>query len=85
MTGLPIGSLSPWTHRDVRGPFAPSRLADPRREGPRDALIALKCRQAYKDWVVSLARKHRTTPSQIIDNALVKFAEADGFPAPPER
>lgn len=53
--------------------------------GPREALIALKCRQPYKDWVIALARKHRMTPSQIIDKALVDFAQADGFGPPPER
>jgi hypothetical protein len=57
----------------------------PSQEGPRDTLIARKCRKAYKEWVESLARKHRTTPSQIIDIALVNFAESTGFPAPPDR
>ena len=52
---------------------------------PKDALIALKCRKEYKEWVESLAEKHRTTPSQIIDMALVKFAEIDGFKPPPNR
>jgi hypothetical protein len=57
----------------------------PTPEGPRESLIALKCRRPYKEWVIALARKHRTTPSQIIDRALVAFAEADGFDPPPER
>jgi hypothetical protein len=50
-----------------------------------DATLVIKCRHPYKEWVVALARKHRTTPSQIIDRALVAFAEADGFDPPPER
>lgn len=45
----------------------------------------MKCRKAYKAWVEALAQKHRTTPSQIIDMALVKFAEATGFDPPPDR
>ena len=65
--------------------MAKKRGPKPSAEGPREALIALKCRQEYKDWVSRLARKHRTTPSHIIDVALVKFAEADGFEPPPER
>lgn len=73
----PIGGASA-VARKTTGPKASS-------EGPRDALIAMKCRQAYKDWVIRLAQKHRTTPSQIIDRALVTFAEQDGFEAPPER
>lgn len=57
----------------------------PTEEGPKGALIALKCRQSYKDWVNEYARSRRTTPSQLIDQALVKMAEADGFKQPPER
>jgi hypothetical protein len=53
--------------------------------GPREQLIAIKCRKAYKEWVVKLAGKHRVTPSQIIDRALVEFARLDGFEPPPER
>jgi hypothetical protein len=53
--------------------------------GPREDLIAIKCRKAYKEWVVEYARSKRTTPSQLIDQALVKSAEADGFKLPPER
>ncbi|WP_422928618.1 hypothetical protein [Singulisphaera sp. PoT] len=57
----------------------------PTPEGPREALIALKCRQAYKDWVVQYARDKRTTPSQLIDQALVFMAQSEGREAPPER
>lgn len=48
-------------------------------------LIALKCRQAYKDWVADFAKLKRTTPSQLIDQALVAFAETEGHVPPPER
>jgi hypothetical protein len=54
-------------------------------KGARDALIALKCRQEYKDWVNDLAREYRITPTQIIDRALVAFAKAEGRKPPPER
>lgn len=57
----------------------------PTVEGPREALIALKCRQAYKDWVAAFAKSRRTTPSQLLDQALVLLAERDGYEAPPER
>lgn len=69
----------------IVGAVAKKTGPKPKHDGPRDALIALKCRKAYKEWLESLARKHRTTPSQIIDMALVKFAEFDGFDPPPER
>jgi hypothetical protein len=57
----------------------------PKPEGPREALIALKCRQEFKDWVSEFARKLRTTPSQLVDRALTKLAEVEGFKEPPER
>jgi hypothetical protein len=57
----------------------------PSSEGPRTDLIAFKCRAAYKAWVVKLAKKHRTTPSDLIDRALVRFAAEDGFEEAPER
>lgn len=58
----------------------------PKPTGPREALIAMKCRSAYKAWVQSFARAQRTTPSQLIDNALVAHAKALGFAeVPPER
>jgi hypothetical protein len=53
--------------------------------GPRNALVALKCRQEYKDWITEVARQFRTTPTQIIDQALVTFAEVKGLKSPPER
>lgn len=48
-------------------------------------LIALKCRQAYKDWVAAFAKSRRTTPSQLLDQALVLLAEHEEYEAPPER
>jgi hypothetical protein len=49
------------------------------------ALVAMKCRQEYKDWVIRYAREKRTTPSQLIDGALVSIARIDGFELPPDR
>ena len=69
----------------VAGVVAKKRGPKPTDEGPRDVLIGVKCRRAYKEWVARLARKHRITPSQIIDRALVVFAREDGFDPPPER
>ncbi len=43
----------------------------PTPEGPREALIAMKCRQRYKDWVGEFAERERTNPSGLIDLALV--------------
>lgn len=57
----------------------------PKPEGRRDAIITMKCWRAYKLWVEEFARSKRTTPSQLIDMALIRMAEADGFKAAPER
>lgn len=57
----------------------------PSAEGLRDQLIAMKCRPAYKQWVEEFARERRTTPSQLIDVALLMLSKADGFAPPPER
>lgn len=51
----------------------------------RDALIAIKCYSAYKRWVEDFARKERIGPTQLIDIALMKLAEAHGFEPPPDR
>lgn len=53
--------------------------------GRRRAALAMKCREEYKAWVEDLARKQRTTPSQLLDWALADFAEAAGFGTPPDR
>lgn len=57
----------------------------PSAEGPRAALIAVKCHVAYKDWIVRYARSRRITPSQLIDIALSAMAKTDGFEQPPDR
>jgi hypothetical protein len=57
----------------------------PKVEGVREVLIGVKCRRSYKEWVERFARKRRTTPSQLIDVALMDLARADGFEPPPER
>lgn len=55
------------------------------RPSGRDGLIAVKCWRIYKDWVERFAKRRRTTPSQLIDIALLNLAEADGFEPPPDR
>jgi hypothetical protein len=57
----------------------------PNPEGPREDLIAIKCRSEYKTWVKSMAKKRRVTPSQLVDIALARMAEQDGDEPPPER
>jgi hypothetical protein len=57
----------------------------PSEEGPRDALFAMKCRKAYKVWLSEVARAERSTPSDLVDRALVEYAKAKGHKLPPLR
>jgi hypothetical protein len=57
----------------------------PNPEGPRDALIAIKCFAAYKSWAEEFAEAERTTPSQLFDIAVMEWAKARGFRPPPKR
>lgn len=57
----------------------------PSAEGPREDLIAVKCRRAFKEWVVAYAKRRRVTPSILVELALEKLAESDGMEPPPER
>ena len=65
--------------------MAKKRGPAPKPDERRESSMAFRCKADYKDWVIRLARKHRMTPSQLIDAALVRFAEAADFEAPPER
>lgn len=57
----------------------------PSAEGPRKSMVALKCRDGWKEWLIRYAKSQRVTPSQIIDIAVAKMAAEDGFETPPER
>jgi hypothetical protein len=57
----------------------------PTPEGPRDGLIAVKCRKAYKEWVEEFAEQERVITPNLIDQALVAYAELKGFRLPPKR
>jgi hypothetical protein len=57
----------------------------PKPDGPRDALIAVKCRTDYKDWYSRLAAQQRETPSSLFDKMAVLYAKSVGFEPPPER
>lgn len=57
----------------------------PSAEGPRASLIAMKCRQPYKEWVNKFAENERINPASLIDLALMEYAKLKGFKAPPKR
>lgn len=56
----------------------------PSPEGRR-VTFTFKCRPEFKDWVGRYAKTKRIPPSFLIDQALTRIAELDGFEAPPER
>lgn len=58
----------------------------PSEEGPREALVALKCRQGWKDWLERVAAADERTVSVVIERALKMYAASIEFPeAPPKR
>lgn len=67
--------------------MARKRLIDGRTkdEEPREELIAVRCTASYKRWVVAFAKKLRTNPTLLVDQALFQLAKQHGFEEPPER
>jgi hypothetical protein len=63
---------------------AKKRGAKPRGNPPK-VLVTMKVNQTFKDWLVSVARQKRLTPSQVIEFGLIALAKAEGLPEPPER
>jgi hypothetical protein len=57
----------------------------PNDDEPRKELVALKCRASWKAWVIRFSKHRRSTPSGLIDFALMRLAQEDGFEPPPER
>jgi len=48
-------------------------------------LISIRCRAGFRAWVLSVAAERRITPSQLIEFALMRFAESEKIPLPPLR
>lgn len=57
----------------------------PSAEGPRESLIAVKCRQPYKAWLNAFAESERINPASLIDLALVEYAKVKKYKTPPVR
>lgn len=57
----------------------------PSKEGPREGLIAIKCRLAYKAWFTRFADQERINPASLFDLALLEYAKLRKFELPPKR
>lgn len=53
-----------------------------RRELPR---FVLRADEHWQAWLAEAARKTHRTKAQFLTAAVVRFAEAEGLPEPPER
>lgn len=51
----------------------------------RDSNIIVRCRASYKEWLARFAKKERSNPTYLVDQALAELAKARGFEEPPER
>jgi hypothetical protein len=51
----------------------------------RDALIAVRCKPSFKEWLEEFAESERMTPSIMVEFGLVALARAKGFREPTER
>jgi hypothetical protein len=53
---------------------------------PRKIVLAVRGRQAWKDWIDRLAAHDRSSINELIDRALARYAREIGFKeVPPER
>lgn len=69
-------------------PKASSRKASeplPLPAGTQPNAITIRGSARWKDWLDRFARRLRSKPTLIIDQALTRFAEHEGFERPPER
>ena len=57
----------------------------PVKKGTQPNAITIRGSQEWKDWLEQFALKLRSKPTSVIDRALAKLAEQEGFPEPPQR
>jgi len=58
----------------------------PSEEGPRESLVALKCRQPWKEWLERLSAADERAVPVVIERALKAYAASIEFPeVPPKR
>jgi hypothetical protein len=55
------------------------------KKGTQPNAITIRGSAEWKDWLEQFATKLRSKPTSVIDRALAKLAEQEGFAEPPER
>jgi hypothetical protein len=55
------------------------------KKGTQPNAITIRGSQEWKDWLERFALKLRSKPTSVIDRALAKLAEQEGFAEPPQR
>ena len=55
------------------------------KKGTQPNAITIRGSQEWKEWLEQFALKLRSKPTSVIDLALAKLAEQEGFREPPQR
>jgi hypothetical protein len=58
---------------------------DPAKKGTQPNAITIRGSEEWKDWLDQFAAKMRSKPTAVIDLALAKLAQQEGFREPPPR
>ena len=53
--------------------------------GQKKHILGLRGREEYKDWLGRFAERERSDVSDLVDDALVAYANLRGFETPPKR
>jgi hypothetical protein len=61
----------------------PAPKPDPSR--PRSALVTIRCRPEWRDWLARFATAKNIDMSDLVDEALLRYARVEGFDMPPRR
>jgi hypothetical protein len=57
----------------------------PKLEGKKTEGIHFRMSPAYEQWLAGYAKNRRCERATLMDQALAKLAELDGYEAPPDR
>jgi hypothetical protein len=64
---------------------AKKRGPKPKISDKRESLITMRCREEFRAWVFRVAGERRITPSQLIEFALMRYADFEKIEGPPKR
>lgn len=52
---------------------------------PRKNVVSIRGTEAWRDWLMGLASHRRLKAVDVIDQALVEYAQKYGYPEPPPK